>query len=201
MLLGHGIMLSCTDICIELHDAMNEYIQFVYRAFLKINGFVLAGIGFIISILAWKLGANTKLELWIVVSALLVFILTVIALGDALRDALTRKAMLPAIKKVACGNQHGFRFSVTQAVFLIEQSEMFAIDAVVSVYADVEEFEVLIGQGYVLGYTTQGLIQAVINEFPEGAHPEVWQRILKNDQSILSRLKVKPSVSRQTLND
>lgn len=94
-----------------------------------------------------------------------------IALGDALREALTRRSMLPKIKKVACGNQLGFWFADTQAVFLIEHSDMFATDAVVSVYADVDEFEVLIGQGYVLGYTTKGLIQALVDEFPEGAHP------------------------------
>lgn len=180
---------------------MNEYIQSTYRAFLRINGFVLAFLGFILSILAWKFGASTKLELWLVVSLILIGLLIVIALGDALREALARRSMLPKIKKVACGNQLGFRFADTQAVFLIEHSDMFATDAVVSVYADVDEFEVLIGQGYVLGYTTKGLIQALVDEFPEGAHPDLWKRVLQNNQTTLSTLKVKPSVSRQTLND
>jgi hypothetical protein len=179
---------------------MNQYIQFTYRAFLRIHGFVLFFLSTILTILAWKFGASTKLELWIVVSLILAFVLIVIALGDALREALKRRSMLPEIKKVACGNLHGFRFTDNQAVFLIENSDMFATDAVVSVYADVDGFEVLIGQGYVLGYTTKGLIQALIDEFPEGAHPDLWKRVLQNNQTTLSTLKVKPSVSRQNLN-
>jgi hypothetical protein len=178
---------------------MNEYIKYVYRAFLRIHGFVLAVAGFIIAILTWKFGANTKLELWIVTSAIVICILSATTLGDALREALARKIMLPSIRQIARGNEHGFQYSATQAIFLIEESEMFARDAVVSIYSDVEGFEVLVGLGYVLGYTTHGLIQALVNEHPEGAHPDTWKKILENNTLILTKLKVKPSVPSEIL--
>ena len=77
---------------------MNEYIKYVYQAFLRIHGYVLAAAGFIITILAWKFGANTRLELWIVASAIVICILSATTLGDALREALARRIILPSIK-------------------------------------------------------------------------------------------------------
>jgi len=181
---------------LKTNDAMSEYVKYIYHSFRKINGYVFTLFGVILAVLALKFGTGATVPLWLAVAILILLCIAIAAFADALGEALSRKVMLPSVRQVSAGNMHGFQYSGDQAVFLIEPSEMFASDVLVSIYSDVEGFEVLIGLGYVIGNTSHGHIQALINEHPEGAHPGIWSKILANDNTVISKLKVKPSAPR-----
>ena len=178
---------------------MNKLLSTTYRAFRRVNGFLISFFSALLAILAWRFGAEAKVPLWIATSVFILGSIIIITLADALFESLRRNASLPLIKKVVPGNSLGFSFLCTEAILLVEKSELFAVHEMISLFATINDYEVQVRRGYVSGFTTNGHIQALVAEYPEGAHPDVWQKILNNDRDVLATLNVKPSVSRHSL--
>jgi hypothetical protein len=75
---------------------------------------------------------------------------------------------------------------------LLDKSELFGHDAVVSVYhVDGSDFEQLIGVGYVRNIQENGKIQVLVEEVI--ANGDLLNRLAHNDAEVLGRIRVKPS--------
>jgi hypothetical protein len=84
------------------------------------------------------------------------------------------------------------------ATLLLEASDLFGTDSVVSVYRRDDDYERFIGSGFVTTVQDNKLIQICITDGEESA-ADVWGKITNNDATELRKLIVKPSVPRSLL--
>lgn len=80
------------------------------------------------------------------------------------------------------------------AILLVEGSEIYGHESLVSIYYRDDSFEVLIGIGFVLTLQDDGLIQVVVSRQLDETYKDVWLKVCQNDASVLPRLLVKPSL-------
>ena len=85
-------------------------------------------------------------------------------------------------------------YSGSKAILLLDNSDIFAHEALVSVYLLENDFERLIGVGFILTIQANGLIQVLVNKAIEDKGGSIWESICRNDATVLSRLHVKPSI-------
>lgn len=120
-----------------------------------------------------------------------VFLILLIILLDCVYHLNSRtKHILPRV--VQARPPHAIH-SESHCLLLLSASPLFGQDSLVSIYSKESEFEILIGVGFVTAIQENGLIQVVVIE---NANEEstTWQDISKNDQTLLKKLIVKPSV-------
>ena len=83
---------------------------------------------------------------------------------------------------------------------LLEQSELFSYNHVISVYhIDENGYEILIGIGSVLNIQDDKRILVGISEVADG-HKEIIEKLSRNDNSQLKKLKIKPNITIDYLN-
>jgi len=77
---------------------------------------------------------------------------------------------------------------------LLEASNLFAAQLMISFYyTDEDGFEVLIGEGFVKNVQSDQKIQTVLDQ-PEAGYQNVLDGLANNDDTIIQRIKVKPSI-------
>jgi len=168
----------------------------LYEAFRRVNGYAMGAIGLLVTVVgifllpSWSLSARLLVPIGVIV---LIVILTLL---DAVYDLRLRRARLP---RVIRANPPGAPYGGARAMLLLEKSELYSHDSVVSVYSRQKDFELLIGVGFVATVQQNGLIQVAVDSIPDDAVAETWQRVLQNNVDELSQLLVKPSVPNSIL--
>lgn len=168
------------------------YFSYIYEAFRRVSGYPLALVSLILTLLTWHFKSSDKVPLWAAVGTGVIALICLITFADALREALKQKAKLPAVRRALRSASLGY--DPNTVTLLIEPSELFSVDSRISIYGIVQDFEVLIGYGYVATINDKRLIQAVIYQYPEDVHSDLWSKILANDRDMLPTIRVKPTV-------
>src|SRR5690606_2644181 len=79
-------------------------------------------------------------------------------------------------------------------VLLIEPSDLFGAEVIVSLYVTENDYERLVGVGRVLSVQVNGSIQVGITAILDG-HQDIVSQLNGNDAEFLKKLIVKPSVA------
>lgn len=76
---------------------------------------------------------------------------------------------------------------------LLEASDLFAAQSIISLYyTDEDDFERLIGVGFVESINNKGRIQVVIDE-PEITYQNILDKLANNDLKVIQQTRVSPS--------
>lgn len=98
------------------------------------------------------------------------------------------------LPKVIKGMQpYGQNNSENVALLLLENSSIFSFEQLVSVYLKEEDFEKLLGTGFVLTIQENLKIQVLVSN-DICCDYEIWKKITNNDGSIIKQVMVKPSI-------
>ena len=165
----------------------------LYEAFRRIKGWVLGLVGVVLSVIAYEWAATTKISLRVLVPILLVTLIAFLTLADAFFEARRRRSQLPRVRRAIPPTA---LYADARAILLVEASDIFSHDAMVSVFTRTNDFELLIGVGFVATVQENGLIQVCVLPDDEESTLDTWQRILQNNKDELSQLLVKPSIPR-----
>lgn len=164
----------------------------LYKAFRRTNGFILTLIGLLFSFVMWFWKPSASVPLWVIVLIVIVLAIVVVTLADALFESLKRSSRLPRVCKAI---QPVALYGDARAILLVDASDLFSHDAMVSVFSRMNDFEVLIGTGFVATVQENGRIQVCVQNSAESTG-DIWERILQNNKEELSQLIVKPSIPR-----
>jgi hypothetical protein len=168
----------------------------LYEAFRRVNGYALSAVGLVVTVLGVVLIPSWSVSVRLLVPLGVIILIVVLTLLDAVHDLRLRRARLP---KVIRANPPGTLYGSARAVLLLEKSELFSHDSVVSVYSRKQDFEQLIGVGFVSTVQQNGLVQVAVGPTSDESADETWQRVLQNNRDELSQLLVKPSVPNSIL--
>lgn len=171
----------------------------VWRNFLNIQGVLIAVISLALSIFLWIFTPRINIPLWlflIVVILALVLILTFASTAYELFSSSKRLFPLPRVllsKKIAAKNQR------IDFIFLLEASELFSNDALVSFYYfDNDNFEQLIAIGRVRNIQQDSKVQVEVIYALSGCE-DILNKLEQNDTLFLKRTRVKPNIPKAYL--
>ena len=171
----------------------NSFWSIIYASFREIRGWL----GFPLALLLWILSPNKSISLgWVIIIGFFSLII-IVTLGEAAYKSFKiSKHILP---KVLVGREPYTKTQGEKVLCLLEPSELFSHDTLVSFYyIGDENFEQLIGIGTVINIQEDGKIQAVmIHSLDE--NEEKIKKLAKNDASILRKIRVKPNIPRRYL--
>ena len=100
------------------------------------------------------------------------------------------------LPKVVQGRNPPNQYPNAAALLLLQHSELFGHEAIVSVFYRNDDFEEFIGIGFVLTIQENGLIQIVVQKSLGENLDHLWASIRANDANSVRRLLVKPSIPR-----
>jgi hypothetical protein len=80
------------------------------------------------------------------------------------------------------------------ALLLLEPSELFGQQAVVSIFCLKDGFEVLVALGVVFTVQEDKKIQVLVRQAIDENDKDLWRSVLNNDIKILQQLVIKPSM-------
>lgn len=164
---------------------------YFWKGFTKPWGPLGLAISFALPIIIWVFAPSTSVPLiWVVLFSALVLV-TICSLISALFFAVNDNELI--LPRVISGREPPAYYSEDYNVLLIlEPSELFARDHLLSLYLKVDNFEELVGFGRVLNVQDDGLIQVgLINR---GEDREIFQKIRENNASVIKTLLVKSQV-------
>jgi hypothetical protein len=167
------------------------FLSGLYDAFRRINGYAMGAIGVTLTVATYVFAPSTQISLRLLVPIGLLAVLVMFTLGDAAYEAMKRSTRLP---KVIRALPPTALYDDARAILLLEPADIFAHDAMVSVFSRSDDFERFIGVGFVATVQENGLIQVCVLADDEDAVDPAWARILQNNRDELSDLLVKPSI-------
>lgn len=171
--------------------------ELLWESFRATSGPVLSTLGLLAALVTWIFSRDTRLSIvWLVASLMIAAILIFTLVHAALVTYRAVGKHLPAVKLIS-KPPPSYRDVV--AVILLEPSDLFALDSLVSIYQlQDQQYEVLVGLGRVLTVQENGLVQVGIQRILE--HDSgLMDRLLQNDARVLTSILVKPSVPRYEL--
>ena len=168
----------------------------IYDAFLRLNGLFLALLSLVVGFLLWALQPGGQMPMWLVIPTIVTAIIISVVLYDALRAAITNWGRAPGVKRVK--EAESLPDGTKGLRLIIEPSQQFYTDSMITLYGRENEFDIQLGIGYVETVNEKRYIQAIIYENPMNANRQFWEGICKNDNNYLSKLSVRPSVPRSS---
>lgn len=177
---------------------MRSFWELIYDSFIRINGWLFGGLGLALSVAALFFSPDTKVSVgWFVALGSLSIVVFVV-LYDASRISWKASQRgLPAVRRTL---EPPEIYQGVEKILIVEPSELFGVDALVSIYTTEEEYERLIGIGRVLNVQTNGYLQVGISTLTETSD-DLAGKLKGNDSAFLKRLLVKPSVPSYLLQD
>ena len=170
----------------------NNFWGLIWSSFSVIQTFWLGLLGFVASVLAWAFAGQTPIPLVVLFVIITMAILAIATLCKALQTALeeyhrVKQNIIPKILRVQKDANNNIQC-------LLEASNLFAAQLMISFYyTDEDGFEVLIGEGFVKNVQSDQKIQTVLDQ-PEAGYQNVLDRLANNEDKIIQRIKVKPSI-------
>ncbi|MGD0696312.1 MAG: hypothetical protein ABSB82_15780 [Terriglobia bacterium] len=173
---------------------MDTYLSEIYESFSKVQGWLLAVLGIVISIVAFVFVPSTAVTLKVIVPIGAV-ILIVIAILIDLSIRLYRRAKKP-LPRVRFGLAPPSSYPESVAILLLDSSDLFGQDSIVSIYRLEEQFERFAGLGFVSTIQENGLVQVIVTEAYATDDEDFWKGVRGNNGTMLSTLSVKPFITR-----
>jgi hypothetical protein len=172
---------------------VNSFGRELYESFCRIRGVPIALVALVLGLVYFYFSGNQSTIRLII--ALPIFIGALIILWTLLDLSLhLHKNATRHLPRVVQARTPPTIYPGAVAILLLEGSEVYGHESLVSVYYRDDGFEVLIGIGFVLTRQDDGLIQVVISRQLEETYKDVWLKVCQNDATILPRLLVKPSL-------
>ena len=171
---------------------MNNYFLDLYQSFTRIHGVPVTLLSIGIGVIAFVFSPTDKVSLKVVVPLCVIAFLVLITLIDnSLQNWKKISNILPKVKQARTPTA---LYDGAKAILLLEPSDIYAHETLVSVYYLENDFERLIGVGFILTIQGNGLIQVLVNKTIEEQGENIWESICQNDVTVLSKLHVKPSI-------
>ena len=169
----------------------------IYQAFKRVKGYPLSFFCIILSIFLFIWGPDTSVSLKYIVTLGVLFSLAFAVLFDFGFHCFSKMTnIIPVVKQ---GLNPPPLYQQTEALLLLSESELFAIEAIVSIYYKDESYEPLIGIGFVLTIQENGLIQVIVERCYDDRYKEIWDKVRENNASALEKLIIKPLVPKTLL--
>ena len=151
-----------------------------------------------LSFVAWKIPPNTPISVyWLV----LILIVAILVMAICLKAANTA---FEEYQKLRRRNIPGILFvqkdpNTNSIICLLEYSELFAHDMVVSAYyTNASGFEVLMAVGFIKNIQSDGKIQIVLDQ-PIPSYQDIFELLVNNNKSIIDKTIIKPGISKEIL--
>lgn len=177
---------------------MRSFWGLIYDSFLRINGWLFGGLGLALTVAAFFFTPENKVPVGWFVAAGTLSIVVIVVLYDASRTSWKASQRgLPAVRRTL---EPPDIYQGIEKILIVEPSELFGVDVLVSIYITEDEYERLIGIGRVLNIQTNGYLQIGISTLTETSG-ELIDKLKSNDSAFLKRLLVKPSVPSYLLQD
>ncbi len=169
--------------------------QLLAESFSQVHGYLIGLLGLAFSIVSWLIPVNANSTVLVVTvlrwaTPALVTVLLAVAVLIQTLSSMRRVSQLPRVLHGRMGPASSD--GGASALLLLEKSDLYGHDVVVSVYyMDESDFEELVGVGYVRNIQVDGKIQVLLNQVV--ANNGVVEKLTGNDAGVLKRLRVKPS--------
>lgn len=160
-------------------------------------GLILALVGIGLAFLFYLTTPNKVIPFWVAAAIIIALLsLLFIALHALKQISQASPKVLPNLLAVLEGKPKG-----TPPILLLEPSELFGIDSVVSVYHKdiVNEFEILIGYGSVLTIQSDNKIQIQVDEWLPG-NEDISEKVSQENGNILKGIIIRPNAPRSAGN-
>ncbi len=176
----------------------NTFPREFYESFIRIRGVPFTFISLLLTLLFFYLSENqTAVRLALALPILVLLLILILTLYD-----LSTRLYVEAVKPLPAVRQARRPPSIypnASTLLLLDASEVYGHESLVSVYYLDEGFEVLVATGFVLTRQDDGFIQVLVDRQIEEAFSDIWDRACRNDSIVLSKLRVKPSLTRYPL--
>jgi multisubunit Na+/H+ antiporter MnhG subunit len=170
---------------------MRSFPEHLYDSFTRVHGWSFGTLSILLGLLTYFVSPNTHVALgWFVFLATVAMALFAIFLDAAHAGWKSSRRGLPEVRKALPppANYPGI-----VRILLVEHSDIFGVDALISVYLKEDEYERLIGIGRVITVQSNGLLQIGVSSIME-VDPSTERKLDGNDASLLKKLIIKPSI-------
>lgn len=151
----------------------------------------------LVAVLLWVLSPDWYIPLRIALPIGLIFVIFILTFANAAHEILKVSVYLP---KVILGKKPSKKMKESKVLCLLEPSELFSHDTVVSFYYIEEGFEELIGIGKVLNVQNDGkILVTMLNMI--GDNIKTINRIKQSNSEALKKIKIKPAIPWRYLGD
>ena len=135
---------------------VKSFLEHLYDSVVRVRGWLIGALALVLSIAVFFMTPETKVVVgWLVVVGAPSALVIVILLDAAYTGWRASRRGLPEVRRVL---ESPSTYSGI-AIHIVDPSDLFGVDALVSVYAREDEYERLIGIGRVLTIQTNGYIQ------------------------------------------
>ena len=107
--------------------------------------------------------------------------------------------MTNPLPKVKQGTKPPSLYTSAVALLLLEKTEIFGHESLVSVYYKEDNYEILIGLGFISTVQENGLIQVIVQSNVDDRYNDTWKLITSNNTNALERILVKPTIPKSIL--
>lgn len=161
--------------------------KLIFRNLLRVHSLYGVIFSIFLSIYLWQNSNDKTLPLLYFVVVLVLAVLVVSTLVSALMEVLRQSNLLPRIESV-------FKTKQDEVLCLLEPSSLFSHGISVSFYYTNEQnFEQLICIGEVVNIQENGKIQVKIS-FYQSHYEDIVARLGNNDNQVIKKIQVKPTV-------
>lgn len=158
----------------------------IWSSYMKTQGPLLSFLSILSTLIAWAYAREIKISFFIVFPISLLLLTIIITFYVAAYDSFQRsKQILP---KVIC-----VKNLLGKIILLLEPSELFSYNCLISCYHLSDEFEELIAVGMVHNIQIDGKIQVILYYLLKG-HEDVFKKLGNSDSILLKQILVKPNV-------
>ena len=170
----------------------NNFWGLIWSSFREVNNSILTILSYAISILLAVVASKASVPLYLLIIIVTLSLLIIATLVRALEKALEeyakmKQSMIPKILRVQKDANNNIEC-------LLEASDLFAAQSMISLYyTDEDDFERLIGVGFVQSINNKKRIQVVIDE-PEITYQYILDKLANNDLKVMQKTRVSPSV-------
>lgn len=164
----------------------------IWSSFLRTLGVPVVIIGLVFEWLLWKFAPNDSIPVTLALPIGILAVVVILTLANAAYESfqMSRRILPRILYATKLPNQ----VAEATALCLLEPSELFSHDMVVSFYfVGHENFEQLMGIGRVVNIQEDNKIQVSVDYALDG-HEETVKKLANNDSEVLSKTRVKPSV-------
>jgi hypothetical protein len=174
---------------------MKNFSEELYTSFLKTRGYPVGILSFLMTTLAFYFRIDDAIPLkWLVPLFMLSLLVFMVLLDFASRAYHSATASLPVVKSATKAPE---LYPDAIALLLLDKSDLYGHESLVSIYSRDDEFEMLIGVGFVLTIQQDGRVQVVVMEKLDSGRDTLWTEIQANNANALKKIIVKPSIPKQ----
>lgn len=170
----------------------------IYESYRRVGGNISTLVAISIAVLGFFLTGLEKIHVgWFILSGIIALFSGSVLIDFAVRSYAASKRSLPSVKSSA---NPGKPYSDAYALLIVEPSDMFGQNSVVSIYEKKNDFEKLVGTGYVLTVQEDGLIQVLVIDSHTGNSSDLWDDVKSKKVDVLGSLMVKPTIPKTAYN-